>query len=57
MPRRRIVGVEVQCHAFFDLCTRWRWVVSFMTQLLYCQVPLVFAFYGPPKLSTKMRKM
>jgi hypothetical protein len=30
-------GVEVQFHAFFDLGTRWKWMVSFMPRLLYPQ--------------------
>jgi hypothetical protein len=30
-------GMEVQLHAFFDLGTRWRWVVSFTPQPLYPQ--------------------
>jgi hypothetical protein len=29
VPWRRIGGVEVYLHSFFDLDTRWRWVVSF----------------------------
>jgi hypothetical protein len=29
--------VEVQLQIFFDLCTRWRWVVSFTTRPLYHQ--------------------
>jgi hypothetical protein len=28
-------GVEIQLHAFFDLGTRWRWVVSFTPRPLY----------------------
>jgi hypothetical protein len=28
---------EVQLHSFFDLGTRWRWVVSFMARQLYPQ--------------------
>jgi len=36
-PRRRIEGVYVQLHAFFDLCNRWRWVVSFTPRPLYSQ--------------------
>jgi hypothetical protein len=28
-------GMEVQHHAFFDLGTRWRWVVSFTPRPLY----------------------
>jgi hypothetical protein len=28
-------GVEVQLHTFFDLGTRWRWVVSFTLKPLY----------------------
>jgi hypothetical protein len=30
-------GVAVQLHSFFDLGTRWRWVVSFMPRPLYPQ--------------------
>jgi hypothetical protein len=30
-------GVEVQLHAFFELGTRWRWVVSFTPRPLYPQ--------------------
>jgi hypothetical protein len=30
-------GVDVQLHSFFDLGTRWRWVVSFTPRLLYSQ--------------------
>jgi hypothetical protein len=30
-------GVNVQLHAFFNLGTRWRWVVSFTPRLLYPQ--------------------
>jgi hypothetical protein len=30
-------GVEIQLHAFFDLGTRWRWVVNFTPQPLYTQ--------------------
>jgi hypothetical protein len=30
-------GVEVQLHSFFDLGTRWRWVVSCTPQPLYPQ--------------------
>jgi len=30
-------GVEIQLHTFFDLGTRWRWVVSFTPQPLYPQ--------------------
>jgi hypothetical protein len=30
-------GMEVQLHAFFDLGTRWRWVVSFTPRPLYSQ--------------------
>jgi hypothetical protein len=29
--------VEVQLHSFFDLGTRWRWVVSFTPRPLYPQ--------------------
>jgi len=29
--------VEIQLHAFFDLCTRWRWVVSFRVKQKYLQ--------------------
>jgi len=28
-------GVEVQLRSFFDLGTRWRWVVSFTSRPLY----------------------
>jgi hypothetical protein len=28
-------GVEVQLHAYFDLGTRWRWLVSFIPRQLY----------------------
>jgi len=28
-------GVEVLLHVFFDLGTRWRWVVSFTPRPLY----------------------
>jgi hypothetical protein len=28
-------GMEVQRHSFFDLGTRWRWVVSFTTRSFY----------------------
>jgi hypothetical protein len=31
------MGVEVELHAFFDLGTRCRWVVSFTLQPLYPQ--------------------
>jgi hypothetical protein len=37
MPWRRIGGVDVKLHAFFDLGTRWRWVVSFRPRPLYHQ--------------------
>jgi hypothetical protein len=37
MPWRCIGGVNVQLHSFFDLCTRWSWVVSFTPQPLYPQ--------------------
>jgi hypothetical protein len=37
MPRRCIGGVDVWLHAFFDLDTRWRWVVSFTSWPLYSQ--------------------
>jgi hypothetical protein len=30
-------GMEMELHAIFDLGTRWRWVVSFTSQLLYHQ--------------------
>jgi hypothetical protein len=30
-------GAEVQLHAFFDLDTRWTWVVSFTHRPLYPQ--------------------
>jgi hypothetical protein len=30
-------GVEVYLHSFFDLGTRWRWVVSFTPRPLYLQ--------------------
>jgi hypothetical protein len=30
-------GVEVQLHEFFDLGTRWKWIVSFMPRPLYAQ--------------------
>jgi hypothetical protein len=30
-------GVELQLHSFFDLGTRWRWVVSFTPLPLYLQ--------------------
>jgi hypothetical protein len=36
-PWRRIGGVEIWLHAFFDLGTRWRWVVSFTPRPLYPQ--------------------
>jgi hypothetical protein len=37
-PRHEgVLGAEVQLHAFSDLGTRWRWVVSFMSQPLYPQ--------------------
>jgi hypothetical protein len=36
-PWRRFGGVEVWLHAFFDLGTRWRWVVSFTPRPLYPQ--------------------
>jgi hypothetical protein len=29
--------VDIQLHSFFDLGTRWRWVVSFTTRPLYSQ--------------------
>jgi hypothetical protein len=35
MPLRRIGGVAVWLHAFFDLGTRWRWVVSFTPRPIY----------------------
>jgi hypothetical protein len=31
------LGVKVQLHSFFDLGTRWRWVVSFTPRPLYPQ--------------------
>jgi hypothetical protein len=34
-PWRRIGGVEVLLDSFFDLGTRWRWVVSFTPRPLY----------------------
>jgi hypothetical protein len=37
MPGRRIEGVEVYLHTFFDLCNGWRWVVSFTLRPLYPQ--------------------
>jgi hypothetical protein len=41
-PWRRTGAVDVQIHAFFDLGTRWRWVVSFTLRSLYPQgKPLV----------------
>jgi hypothetical protein len=36
-PWRRIRRVEVQLHAFFDLGTRWRWLVSFKPRPLWSQ--------------------
>jgi hypothetical protein len=30
-------AIEIQLHSFFDIGTRWRWVVSFTPQLLYSQ--------------------
>jgi hypothetical protein len=30
-------GVEVYLHAFFELGTRWRWVVNFTPRPLYPQ--------------------
>jgi hypothetical protein len=30
-------GVELQLHSFFDLCTWWRWVVSFTPRPIYSQ--------------------
>jgi len=33
--RKVFGGVEAQLHAFFDLGTRWRWVVSFTRRPLY----------------------
>jgi hypothetical protein len=30
-------GVKVWLHSFFNLCTRWRWVVSFTPRPLYPQ--------------------
>jgi hypothetical protein len=36
-PWRRIGAVEVYLHSFFDLGTRWRWVVSFTPRPLYPQ--------------------
>jgi hypothetical protein len=36
-PWRRTGGVEVWLHTFFDLGTRWRWVVSFTPLPLYPQ--------------------
>jgi hypothetical protein len=37
MPWRRIGGVDVYIHSFFDLGTRWRWVVIFTPRPLYPQ--------------------
>jgi hypothetical protein len=34
-PCRRMGRSELQLHAFFDLGTRWRWVVSFTPRPLY----------------------
>jgi hypothetical protein len=36
-PWRRFGGVEVYLHGFFDLGTRWRWVISFTPRPLYLQ--------------------
>jgi hypothetical protein len=37
MPWRRIGEVEVQLHAFFNLGSRWMWLVSFTPRPLYPQ--------------------
>jgi hypothetical protein len=34
---KAIWGVEVYLHSFFDLGTRWRWVVSFTSRPIYPQ--------------------
>jgi hypothetical protein len=44
--------VEVQLHAFFDLSTRWRRVVSFTSRPLYPQgknnwYPMIRGWMGP----------
>jgi hypothetical protein len=37
MPRRRIGEVDVYLYSFSDLCTRWRWHVSFTPRPLHPQ--------------------
>jgi hypothetical protein len=49
-------GVDVQLHSFFDLGTRWRWVVSFTPRPLYPQgkspsYPLDRSLGGPQSRS------
>jgi hypothetical protein len=53
---KRYLGVEVQLHSFFDLGTRWRWVVSFTPRPLYPQgknpwYPLDMRLGGPQSRS------
>jgi hypothetical protein len=60
-PWRRIGGVYVQLHSFFDLGARWRWVVSFTTRPLYPQgknpwYPLDRGLGGPQNRSGRSGK-
>jgi hypothetical protein len=49
-------GVELYLHSFFDLGTRWRWVVSFTPRPLYTKgksplYPLDRRLCGPQRRS------
>jgi hypothetical protein len=55
-------GVGVQLHAFFDLGTRWRWVVSFTPRPLYSRerapgTHFIGGWAGPKIYSTSLHNV